>query len=85
MVVIYVVIHDEVNNNKHILFTHATSRSNKNSLTHVREGKKRYKKKKKEIIYLYKTFSTSNNFDVYNLKFIYVQTVLKLKANHCYN
>ena len=46
---------------------------------------KKNKKKKKEIIYLYKTFSTSNNFDVYNLKFIYVQTVLKLKANHCYN
>ena len=47
--------------------------------------KKKNKKKKKEIIYLYKTFSTSNNFDVYNLKFIYVQTVLKLKANQCYN
>ena len=48
MVVVYVVIHDEVNNNKDILFTHATSRSNENSLTHVREGKKDTKKRKKK-------------------------------------
>ena len=82
MVVIYVVIHDEVNNNKHTLFTHAASSGNKNSLKHVREGKKDLQK---EIICLYKTFLASNDFDVYNLKFIYVQTVLKLKANHCYN
>lgn len=47
MVVVYVVIHDEVNNNKDILFTHATSRSNENSLTHVREGKKDAKKEKR--------------------------------------
>ena len=47
MVVIYVVIHDEVNNNKHTLFTHAASSSNKNSLKHVREGKKEKKKKEK--------------------------------------
>lgn len=52
MVVIYVVIHDEVNNNKNTLFTHATSRSDKNWLKHVREGKKD-QQKKKEIIYLY--------------------------------
>ena len=50
----------------------------------VKVKKKIRKRKKKSSIYI-KHSQLVTILMQYNLKFIYVQTVLKLKANHCYN